>query len=286
MLRALTLFAAHAASTAAIETVYPDFKDEAGLAAYAARARRDGFTGMMAIHPAQVPVINAAFTPSDGRTGLGQGRGRRLCRQSRRRRAAAGGPHDRRAAPESRAKAAEIAVPDGAGGKSWYFDSFSFGRPMRRALFLLVLLTAAAYRPACRAGWLAAGNAGKCEARPAAAAQRHRRRFPRRAPIRPPAGSRPRPTPRPTATPPPPLRADNCAGAHAAARSAGHLAAGRLQRRRQPQPAAAAATAQRWAHAHRRGPIRRPAAPPRPVFPAASTRPSTSPISRQWRAHR
>ncbi|RZM12079.1 MAG: CoA ester lyase, partial [Sphingomonas sp.] len=33
-------------------------------AAYAARGRRDGFTGMMAIHPAQVPVINAAFTPS------------------------------------------------------------------------------------------------------------------------------------------------------------------------------------------------------------------------------
>jgi citrate lyase subunit beta/citryl-CoA lyase len=36
-----------------------------GLAAYCARAMRDGFTGMMAIHPAQVPVINAAFTPSE-----------------------------------------------------------------------------------------------------------------------------------------------------------------------------------------------------------------------------
>lgn len=64
MLRSLALFAAHAANTAAIETVYPDFKDETGLAAYAARARRDGFTGMMAIHPAQVSVINAAFTPT------------------------------------------------------------------------------------------------------------------------------------------------------------------------------------------------------------------------------
>jgi citrate lyase subunit beta/citryl-CoA lyase len=62
--RALTLFGAHAAGTAAIETVYPDFRDLEGLAAYAARAQRDGFTGMMAIHPAQVPVINAAFTPS------------------------------------------------------------------------------------------------------------------------------------------------------------------------------------------------------------------------------
>lgn len=62
--RSLTLFGAHAAGVPAIETVYPDFRDAQGLAAYAARARRDGFTGMMAIHPAQVPVINAAFTPS------------------------------------------------------------------------------------------------------------------------------------------------------------------------------------------------------------------------------
>jgi len=62
--RSLTLFGAHAAGVAAIETVYPDFRDLDGLAAYAARAQRDGFTGMMAIHPAQVPVINAAFTPS------------------------------------------------------------------------------------------------------------------------------------------------------------------------------------------------------------------------------
>ncbi|WP_230481037.1 HpcH/HpaI aldolase/citrate lyase family protein [Sphingomonas sp. Leaf21] len=62
--RSLTLFGAHAAGVAAIETVYPDFRDLDGLAAYAARGRRDGFTGMMAIHPSQVPVINAAFTPS------------------------------------------------------------------------------------------------------------------------------------------------------------------------------------------------------------------------------
>lgn len=62
--RSLTLFGAHAAGVPAIETVYPDFRDLDGLAAYAARGRRDGFTGMMAIHPAQVAVINAAFTPS------------------------------------------------------------------------------------------------------------------------------------------------------------------------------------------------------------------------------
>ena len=62
--RSLTLFGAAAAGVAPIETVYPAFRDLEGLGAYAARARRDGFTGMMAIHPAQVPVINAAFTPS------------------------------------------------------------------------------------------------------------------------------------------------------------------------------------------------------------------------------
>ncbi|RXD04003.1 CoA ester lyase [Sphingomonas sp. UV9] len=62
--RSLTLFGAHAAGVPAIETVYPDFRDLDGLAAYAARGRRDGFTGMMAIHPSQVAVINAAFTPS------------------------------------------------------------------------------------------------------------------------------------------------------------------------------------------------------------------------------
>ena len=63
--RSLCLFGAAAAAVAPIETVYPAFRDLEGLAAYAGRARRDGFTGMMAIHPAQVPVINAAFTPSD-----------------------------------------------------------------------------------------------------------------------------------------------------------------------------------------------------------------------------
>lgn len=63
--RALTLFAAHAAGVDAIETVYPDFRNLEGLSAYVARAARDGFTAMMAIHPSQVPIINAAFTPSD-----------------------------------------------------------------------------------------------------------------------------------------------------------------------------------------------------------------------------
>ena len=62
--RSLTLFAAAAAEVAPIETVYPAFRDLEGLAGYAGRAARDGFTGMLAIHPAQVEAIHAAFTPS------------------------------------------------------------------------------------------------------------------------------------------------------------------------------------------------------------------------------
>ncbi len=65
MVRGLTLFGAHAAGVAAIETVFPDIADAEGLAAYAARGARDGFTGMMAIHPAQIAAINAGFTPSE-----------------------------------------------------------------------------------------------------------------------------------------------------------------------------------------------------------------------------
>src|SRR3954466_4181584 len=62
--RSLCLFGAAAAGVAAIETVCPAYRDLDGLGAYAARARRDGFTGMMAIHPDQIGIINAAFTPS------------------------------------------------------------------------------------------------------------------------------------------------------------------------------------------------------------------------------
>ena len=63
--RSLTLFGAHAAGVPAIETVYPNFKNVEGLTAYAARGRRDGFTGMLAIHPSQIPIINPAFSPSE-----------------------------------------------------------------------------------------------------------------------------------------------------------------------------------------------------------------------------
>lgn len=61
--RSLCLFAAAAANVAAVDTVYTDFRDIDGLQRYAAQARRDGFLGMLAIHPGQVPVINDAFMP-------------------------------------------------------------------------------------------------------------------------------------------------------------------------------------------------------------------------------
>ena len=64
MARSLCLFAAAAAEVAAVDTVYTDFRDLEGLLRYASQARRDGFSGMLAIHPAQVEVINAAFEPT------------------------------------------------------------------------------------------------------------------------------------------------------------------------------------------------------------------------------
>ena len=64
MARSLCLFAAAAAEVAAIDTVYTDFRDPDGLLRYAANARRDGFNGMLAIHPDQVETINSAFEPT------------------------------------------------------------------------------------------------------------------------------------------------------------------------------------------------------------------------------
>ena len=62
--RSMCLFAAAAAEVSAIDTVFTDFRDHEGLLRYATNARRDGFTGMLAIHPAQVEIINAAFQPT------------------------------------------------------------------------------------------------------------------------------------------------------------------------------------------------------------------------------
>ncbi len=64
MARSLCLVAAAAANVPAFDTVFTDFRDAEGLAHYAGEARRDGFAGMLAIHPAQVDIINEAFLPS------------------------------------------------------------------------------------------------------------------------------------------------------------------------------------------------------------------------------
>jgi citrate lyase subunit beta/citryl-CoA lyase len=64
MARSLCLVGAATAGVPAIETIHGDFRDEAGLRKRAAQVRRAGFRGMLAIHPAQVDVINETFTPS------------------------------------------------------------------------------------------------------------------------------------------------------------------------------------------------------------------------------
>jgi citrate lyase subunit beta/citryl-CoA lyase len=63
--RSLCLAGAVTAGVQPVDGVFQDFRDEEGLRTEAEAARREGFTGKLAIHPAQVPVINAAFTPSD-----------------------------------------------------------------------------------------------------------------------------------------------------------------------------------------------------------------------------
>ena len=63
--RTLTLAGAVAAGVIPLDGIYKDFRDEAGFVAEAREAVRDGFTAKMAIHPAQVPLINRIFTPSE-----------------------------------------------------------------------------------------------------------------------------------------------------------------------------------------------------------------------------
>jgi citrate lyase subunit beta/citryl-CoA lyase len=64
MARSFCLLAAAASEVAAFDTVFTDYKNGEGLRRYASNARRDGFSGMLAIHPAQVDTINAAFVPT------------------------------------------------------------------------------------------------------------------------------------------------------------------------------------------------------------------------------
>jgi citrate lyase subunit beta/citryl-CoA lyase len=62
--RSLCLAGAAAAGVQPVDGVFADFKDDKGLKAEAEAAAHEGFTGKLAIHPGQVPIINAAFTPS------------------------------------------------------------------------------------------------------------------------------------------------------------------------------------------------------------------------------
>ena len=63
--RSLTLLAAHAAGVQAIDTLHGDFRDDDGLRATSITSRAEGFSGRLAIHPAQVGVINSSYLPSD-----------------------------------------------------------------------------------------------------------------------------------------------------------------------------------------------------------------------------
>jgi len=63
--RSLCLIGAATAGVAPIETIQGDFRDLDGLRKRAEQVRRDGYRGMLAIHPAQVAVINQAFTPNE-----------------------------------------------------------------------------------------------------------------------------------------------------------------------------------------------------------------------------
>jgi citrate lyase subunit beta/citryl-CoA lyase len=63
--RNLCLFAASSAGVLPLDTLYTDFRDPEGLERDCRRARRDGFTGRIAIHPDQIAIINRCFSPSD-----------------------------------------------------------------------------------------------------------------------------------------------------------------------------------------------------------------------------
>lgn len=63
--RSLCLLSARGAGVEAVDGIFPDFRDPQGLAAEVRRARLDGYTAKLAIHPDQVAVINAGFRPDE-----------------------------------------------------------------------------------------------------------------------------------------------------------------------------------------------------------------------------
>ena len=64
MARSLCAVVASALGVQAIDSIYADFRDTEGLRRDAESARRDGFTGKLAIHPAQLETLHAAFAPA------------------------------------------------------------------------------------------------------------------------------------------------------------------------------------------------------------------------------
>ena len=62
--RSLCLAGAVAADVQPLDTLYVDFRDPAGLEADCKASRQLGFTGRIAIHPDQVAIINAAYSPA------------------------------------------------------------------------------------------------------------------------------------------------------------------------------------------------------------------------------
>lgn len=65
MAMSLSLLGAKAAGVQAIDTAYTEFKDSEGLLKWCKMIRREGWTGKVAIHPAQVPIIHEGFRPSE-----------------------------------------------------------------------------------------------------------------------------------------------------------------------------------------------------------------------------
>ena len=70
--RSFCLMGAAAAGVLPVETIEADFRNEAGLRRRAEQVRRAGYRGMLAIHPAQIPIINEAFTPNEAELAAAQ----------------------------------------------------------------------------------------------------------------------------------------------------------------------------------------------------------------------
>lgn len=62
--RSSLVTAAACAHVQSVDGVWPDLQDTEGLKVFSLQSRRLGFSGMSLIHPAQVEVVNAAFTPT------------------------------------------------------------------------------------------------------------------------------------------------------------------------------------------------------------------------------